>query len=334
MAIKRGVSLYSYQQAYYTKKLDLEGCIKTAVTTTGCTGIELIYEQMPLERYPDAVYPNISDKGVARWKDLMAKYGTVPTCMDSFIDSKIYKGRISYMQEQVQMMEQDLKLASKLGFSCIRVLALVPPEVLEACIPMAEYYGVAMGQEVHPRFALDDPWILNVVEIARKHHTKYLGLIPDFGIFNKGLNSAQLNYLKIMGEDSALVDEAAKLFREDKSAQEVAEFIRTRGGSERFARMAGSSSFMGRYADPQKLRDVLDVVVHFHGKCYCVDENGNDPMMNYEEPIQILKEENWDGYISTEFEGQRTYHGQDCPYEEDEIEQVRRHHVMLKRLIG
>ena len=48
----------------------------------------------------------------------------------------------------------------------------------------------------------------------------------------------------------------------------------------------------------------------------------------------MLKKLNWDGYICSEFEGQRAYHGQDCPYEEDEIEQVRRHHEMLKRYIG
>ncbi len=35
MAVKRGVSLYSYQQAYYTGKLDLEGCVRTAVEPTG-----------------------------------------------------------------------------------------------------------------------------------------------------------------------------------------------------------------------------------------------------------------------------------------------------------
>ena len=42
----------------------------------------------------------------------------------------------------------------------------------------------------------------------------------------------------------------------------------------------------------------------------------------------------WDGYICSEFEGQRAYMGQACPYEEDEIEQVRRHHVMMNRLIA
>ena len=48
----------------------------------------------------------------------------------------------------------------------------------------------------------------------------------------------------------------------------------------------------------------------------------------------MLKKNNWDGFIDTEFEGQRTY--QFLPKDQliDEVDQVRRHHNMLKRLIG
>lgn len=334
MAAKRGVSLYSYQQAYLTGKLDLEGCIKTVVDTTGAKGIELIYEQMPLEKYPDSVYPNISEKGVRRWKDLMEKYGTTPTCMDSFVDSKIYKGRISTFQEQVQMMEQDLKLASKLGFSCIRVLALVPPEVIEASIPAAEYYGVAMGQEVHPRFDLRDPWIQTVAEIARKHNTRYVGLIPDFGIFAHGLNGAHLHYLEVMGESPDIVSYISENYKNEHMMPEVMAKVQSMGAMERTVKMLGGSTFMNHYCEPSALKEVMDVVLHFHGKFYRMTEDYVEPSINYPEAVKIIKDSGFDGYISSEFEGQRTYQGQECPYEEDEIEQVRRHHVMLKNLIG
>lgn len=333
MAIKRGVSLYSYQQTYMTGKLDLEGCVKAAADV-GAEGIELIYEQMPLEKYPDSIYPNISEKGIRRWQDLMEKYHTKPTCMDSFIDSKIYKGRISTFQEQVQMMEQDLKLASKLGFFCIRVLALVPPEVIEASIPAAEYYGVRMGLEVHPRLDLRDQWVQNVVEIARKHNTKYAGLIPDFGIFSKGLSGAQMNYLKIMGEKPEILENIYDSFMNDMPLEEIMAQAGAAGAMERTMNMLKGSNFMSHYCDPKALEDVLDVVMHFHGKFHYMTEDYREPAINYEEPIEILKKHNWDGYISSEFEGQRTYHGQECPYVEDEIEQVRRHHVMLRRLLG
>ncbi len=334
MAIKRGVSLYSYQQAYLKGQLDLEGCIKTMVETTGAKGVELIYEQMPVEKYPGRVYPNISKEGVARWKDLMEKYGTTPTCMDSFVDSKVYKGRISSFQEQVQMMEQDLELAGKLGFSCIRVLASVPPEVIEASIPAAEYYGVAMGQEVHPRLDVTDQWVQNVVEMARKHNTRYCGIIPDFGIFTRGMFGSQLHFLEVMGESKDITDYIRENYRKEADLPETLEAVQSMGAMDRTISMLKGSTFMGHYCEPSTLAEVMDVVVHFHGKFYRMTEDCQEPTINYAEAIKVIKDSGWDGYISSEFEGQRIYHEQGCPYEEDEIEQVRRHHVMLKQLIG
>lgn len=334
MAIKRGVSLYSYQQAYYKGQLDLEGCVRTAVETTGARGIELIYEQMPLETWPDAIYPNITDKGVGRWKALMEKYDAVPTCMDSFIDSMIYKGRISYVQEQVQMMEQDLALAAKLGFSCIRVLALVAPEVLEQSLPAAEYYGVAMGLEVHPPHALNSQWMLNVAELARKHNTKYIGLIPDFGIFTTGINGAQLFAAKACGERQDVIDYVEKAAADRMPYGEMIAGARAMGAGPLVMGALSSAAMMNKYSEPELLRDIADVILHIHGKFYRMNEDCQETAINYEEPIKVLKSLGWDGYICSEFEGQRAYHGQDCPYEEDEIEQVRRHHEMLKRYIG
>lgn len=334
MSIKRGVSLYSYQQTYMTGKVDLEGAVKTAVDTTGAKGIELIYEQMPVESYPKSIYPNISAEGVVKWKDLMEKYGTTPTCMDSFIDSKIHKGRISTFQEQVQMMEQDLALASKLGFPCIRVLALVPPEVIEASIPAAEYYGVAMGTEVHPRLDLKDAWVQNIVNIARKHNTKYMGIIPDFGIFSKGLNGSQLRYLEIMGERKECIDYVHEAFLNDKELDEIMKNAEEMGASERMMKMLKGYPFMSHYCNPEALKDVMDTVLHFHGKFHYMTENYEEATIDYKRVFDVIESTGWDGYVSSEFEGQRTYHGQECPYEEDEIEQVRRHHVMMKRLLG
>ena len=42
--IKRAVSLYSYQEEYFLRKMSLEDCI-AAAAATGATGIELIGEQ-------------------------------------------------------------------------------------------------------------------------------------------------------------------------------------------------------------------------------------------------------------------------------------------------
>ena len=53
MAIKRAVSLYSYQENFYLGNLDLEGCIKEAAKT-GATGIEMIAEMNCPKEYRSA----------------------------------------------------------------------------------------------------------------------------------------------------------------------------------------------------------------------------------------------------------------------------------------
>ena len=208
------------------------------------------------------------------------------------------------------------------------------PEVIEASLPAAEYYGVAMGLEVHPRLDLRDPWVQTIVNMARRHQTKFIGLIPDFGIFGKGLGGAQLNFLKIMGEKLEVIEYVRNAFQQDVPLKELMNTALTMGAGERTMGLLRGSQFMAHYCEPTALKGLTDVILHFHGKFNYMSENCEELTINYEEPIRILKESGWNGYISSEFEGQRAYHGQECPYEEDEIEQVRRHHLMLRRYIG
>jgi hypothetical protein len=54
----------------------------------------------------------------------------------------------------------------------------------------------------------------------------------------------------------------------------------------------------------------------------------------YKEVIDILKTTDWEGYIDSEFEGQRSRQDMGREGLVDEVDQVRKHHEMLKRLIG
>ena len=75
-----------------------------------------------------------------------------------------------------------------------------------------------------------------------------------------------------------------------------------------------------------------------HGKFYQMTEipgkpgQYEDKAIDYETPMRILRENGFEGYIDSEYEGQRDQ--QDMGYENlpDEVEEVRRHHEMLKRL--
>ena len=329
MAIKQSVSLYSYQQAYYLGQLDLEGCV-AAAAAAGAEGIELIPEQMPVGRFP-----NPRRDEVTWWKDLMQKYGTTPTCMDTFIDFRMFRDRKRYLtlQEQVAFLERDLRLAAELGFPCIRVLCKIHFDVIEAALPIAEYYGVKMGTEIHPPVMIDSPYIDGFVDMIERNHTQWAALIPDFGIFARhSCRAAVEQQIR-----SGIARDAAWLIHDQVAAgrptQETVEKLIAMGATEREITLARSFGGLPTYNAPEKILPLMDYICHFHGKCYELDEDCNETTIDYPGVIATLKKADWDGYISTEYEGQRLFHDEACPEIADEVEQVRRHQALLHRLI-
>ena len=180
--IKRSISLYSYQDEYYDKKLDLEGCLRETAKT-GATGVELLAEQM-IRRFP---LPIEDEAFREQWFGWLKKYNLKPTCYDAFLENHIYDNRTLTLKEQVKMMERDLRLASLLGFPVIRTLVSTPMNVIEESLEYAEKVGVKIGLEVHAPFSLNSGWADGYLEMIHRTGTKYFGFIPDMGIFCKNM---------------------------------------------------------------------------------------------------------------------------------------------------
>jgi len=325
MAIKRSVSFYSYQQAYYTGRKTLEELVAATAQVVGSPGVELIPEQMPVGEYPDP-----SDEAVETWKGWMAKYGTTPTCMDSFIDTMLYKDRFLTLKEQVGQMVRDLKLAKRLGFSVIRVLCPIRKEVVEASLDAAAKLDVKMGLEIHAPMTLRSRWTTEYMEMVRKSGSKHAGLVVDFGIFKLRPPRRALETAKGAGAKPEILDRICELQETHRPVAEMmAEIARMGGGDvERGVAMGLARSL---YSEPDWMRDYAPYLFHCHGKFMEMDEDCRETGIDYETPIRVLKEIGYDGWISSEYEGQRLYAGAE---EADEIEQVRRHHVMMRKLIG
>src|ERR1700730_16890180 len=126
--IKRGVSLYSFQEEYFLRKMTLEDCVATCARM-GAYGIESLAEQM----MPG--FPNLPDSFYEKWHGWMEKYGTVSPCHDSFLDTQRYKGRLLSDDEVVQDIERDLRHAARIGAKVMRLTVFVKPEWLESAIP-------------------------------------------------------------------------------------------------------------------------------------------------------------------------------------------------------
>lgn len=330
--MKTSVSLYSYQLSYYIGKLDLEGCIREAAKA-GSQGIELIAEQMPV----GGSYPRVEKQDVSQWFDWMAKYNVTPTCMDTFCDIMMFKNRFLTRKEQVQLFRQDLELAHKLGFKYTRVIHNIQPEVIEQALPIAADNDIQMCFEIHSPMRIRSEFIQRHVEMIERTGTKNYGFMPDWGIFPKPK--------VIPSAEEALRDgvseKAIEFVRTHPDPIPMAQLfsLNTMGFSDKDCHyiMEAMPNEMDAPNELEWLEDIAPYIYHCHAKCLHMNEQGTDDKINAEGAVRMLRKIGYDGYLSTEYEGQRGAAGADEEEAEDltdEIEQVRRHQAMLRRLIA
>ena len=160
--IRRGISLYSFQDDYFEGRRDLEGCI-AAAAELGATGIETLGEQM----MPG--FPHLPESFYATYAGWMEKYGTVSVAHDLFLDTKKFKGRMMTPDEMVTSLRIDIDHTAKLGATSIRVIVNTPPDMVEAVAGYARDKGVKLGVEIHAPFSFDHPWIQQHLEVADRY---------------------------------------------------------------------------------------------------------------------------------------------------------------------
>lgn len=346
--IKRSVSLYSYQDEYYNKQLDLEGCLRET-SKTGATGVELLAEQM-IRRFP---LPILDESFREQWFGWLEKYNLKPSCYDAFLENHLYDNRTLSLGEQINMMKRDIYLASLLGFKNLRTLVSTPMDVIEGSLEYAEKRDVKIGLEVHAPFSLNSSWAEGYLEMIRRTGTKYFGFIPDLGIFCKNIpdvvrekarrHGASEECIKIVDDSynervskgfvkikyDLNLGKANMEYRMANGMQEMMDAVKKANGGPADLEYAGNS-FTYSWSDPQDLIDNIEYIYHIHGKCYNTHEDYVETAVAIPEVIEALKKGGYNGYISTEYEG-----GEHIRYDlpVDSIEQVRRHQEALRREI-
>jgi sugar phosphate isomerase/epimerase len=327
--IKRGVSLYSYQEEYYTHAMTMEDCIAD-VAAMGAAGIEIIAEEM----VPN--YPTPPESWVKHWYRLMNKYHTKPTCLDTMVDVNWGGHRKMSLKESVDTLVAQLKLAKKLGFKAVRPttgpVEDSAPEMVERAIPYAEKYDVKIAPEIHAPIPLKGKYIDSYLELIARTGTRHIGFTLDMGVFCKRLPRVMLDMFRRRGAQDAIIRYMDAAFQKGVSAEErIAETVRM-GGNETDKMF---SFFAWGYGplenDPKDLLRIMPYIYNIHGKFYEMTEDYCEYSIPYDEIIPVLIEGGYDGFVDSEYEGQR--HTQDV-VETDSSEQIRRHQVMLRRLLG
>jgi sugar phosphate isomerase/epimerase len=323
--IKRGVSLYSYQEEVFLGTLDIEGAI-AASASFGANGIEIIPEQS----YDN--FPNLTDEQIEHWFALHEKYGTTPTAYDMFIDLKRRKDRIMTTEEGVASLLRDIKLANRLGCKVIRVIINTPPEVFEKAARYAEEYDVKLAVEIHSPMRYDQRWVLRFLDVIHRVDNGYLGLLPDMGTFVRKFPRVITERALRDGATPKLVEHIVKVYED----HETTDFhvlpieVNWAGGNPVDVRLAQAAG-MYNWVDPKTMLPHMPYLFHIQAKFYEMVDDDTEYSIPYDEIIPVLIEGGYNGYLSSEYEGNRHI---DDVYPVDSVEQVRRQHAMFATLLG
>ena len=215
----------------------------------------------------------------------------------------------------------------------MRIAFLVPPSVIEALIPHAEEMGLKMAIEVHAPHRLNGPWVEQTLEIVLRTGTKNLGVMPDFGTFCRAIPRLVLQEARRHGVSEDIVAFLSDVYQEPTKPQDLVERVVSKGGNAA-AQWLAQRVAIGVWIndDPRQLVKLMPHIFHAHGKFYEITEDLIEPEVRYDEIMKVLLDHGYEGYVSSEYEGQRLTQDIDPGY--DEIEQVRRHQAMLCRYLG
>ncbi|MBD3689730.1 TIM barrel protein [Nanchangia anserum] len=337
--IKRGVSLYSLQDAYGRGGLGLEGCVE-AVEKMGTEGIEILSDQMIRGA------ANASEETLAEWDRIMEAHPLERAVNDIFINSSLYKNRWLTLDEQVAALEADLKLTHRLGIPLVRLVSRTDPAVIRRTLPLAEKLGVTMAVEVHAGMSFRHPMTAAWIKEMKAVDSPFVGLVVDFGIYCQRHPRVSSNYFKHLGVSEDVISWIDDVFA--SGTDPSAAFQGDGSNEESFEQPIFPDELRKMFRHPldefyammstgyentslDTLDEYLPWIKSFHGKFWEMTDEGEEYSIDYSRIIERLKKLGFEGYICSEYEGQRFV----VPGEEiRDIEQVSKHQDMLARYIN
>lgn len=281
-----GVSLYSFMSDFGTV-LDLETAL-AGIADIGATGVEILGEG----HIPG--YPEPTTAWIDGWFGLLEKYSLEPTNYGSWIDTRLRPGRSMTAREGADTLQRDLRLAKQLGFRFLRpkigVVSsdLIPDpiwtESVERSLDLAHALDIVVCPEIHAPTPIRHPVVDDYIGLIERTGTKHFGLLIDTGIFQDRPIALKPNELP--GQRPAFMD--------------------------------------GIAVNPADFADVAQHVVFVQAKFHDIDENRVDQQIPWEPVLRALKDAGYSGYLSSEYEGERT------PWRS--IEQIRRQHSLMRQV--
>ena len=236
-------------------------------------------------------YPYPTEEWVEQWFRLCDKYEVVPVEYGNWIDSHVLGERDLTTEESYEMLARDIRLAHRLGFSVMRTKMPVISDTLEPVKNWREIIKMALplAEKLGIKMC---PEIHTPTNLKSEMVNGFIAFIEETGTKNFGLN----------------ID--FSVFRTEFAEHEYRDpnYVPNKPGD---------------------LIPLLPYVYCCHAKFIHMNDTFEETTIPYKEIIEVLKNQNWDGYLLSEYEGADKY---DAGYEVGQT--LRKQHIMLKNYIG
>jgi sugar phosphate isomerase/epimerase len=324
--IKLGVTLYSLQDEYVWGKLSLEGCL-AELQKMGAEGVELLGDQMICNSpFPEESFYDT-------WQGWLSKYQLNPVCDDIFINTTLYRNRRLTTKEAIAALKAEIVHAHKMGFGIVRLVSQTPNNIILPCLEFAGEHDVQMALEIHAGSSgIEVPGSQEFIEIMTRANSPYIGLVFDMGLFCRKFPRVIREYYRREGVSAGLLDFIDALFSDGGDKRS----LKDKAGLERYGRSPIDEEYWDyvthfENSPLEVMLPYLRYVKNIHGKFYEMTDEGLEYSIPYDQIIALLLANQYDGFICSEYEGNRFV---PAGVEVKGVDQLARHHKMLHTYIG
>lgn len=320
--IKLGITLYCFTREYCRGEMTLEDCIRKA-KEIGAEGYEIVATQMI------PTYPYVSEQFLGEIKAISQYYDIAPICYSANMDRGMRGDRNLTEDEMLQMAINDVKSAHKMGCKVMREQFLLSPQAMAKLAPYAESYDVKVGIEIHNPETPNTPIMREYLEVFQQSGSKYLGFVPDFGLFATSPNKPMWDEALAAGTPLNILEMARDMrlagIPQEEAMRRLAEAGATGPAFGAAQGMYGFVQFRKDCAaELAGLQEILPYCFHMHGKCHYVSEDLKEASIPYHRIMPVIEASDYNGYIVTEYEDHASGNA---------VEMTRRHLAMMKKLL-
>jgi hypothetical protein len=322
---KLGLTLYSASAEFRAGWYDFDGLLARVAELGIGPGIEIVASQaLP-------TYPHVSDEFVRSWRAAFDKYGFDESSFGANLDMGRRRDRDMTDDEEFEFSELMFQGAKKLGFPLVRIQS-AKPALLRRLLPVAEKLNLKLAYEIHAPMGPNAPAVVKVRETYAELDSPLLGFVADFSSTMHSMSPTLLRAVQRAGLDDEALSKLQAIWATDASMQERQQefiaYLKSRdfdpGRLGSFAHLAFN---MHGHVAPQEWADIMPQILHVHAKFYDIDENGQEPAIDYPELVRVFVEGGYRGYWSSEWEG----HAFAELGEVDPLMLVRKQHDLIRR---